>query len=171
MERERSKHFLSPDNFHSLATIFQLRTGRNESFTAVTVADHSSSSTEHNLSSQQRPLYSKPFFDAAFSSTIKRRHRPIPTIPSPNTAIVSLRTEHLHIASNMSFRPINIGIKAIEIYFPSQVSLVPIFLRSESCDDLTEFMLTTSSALIRRSSRNLMALAKENTQLALARPR
>lgn len=75
---------------------------------------------------------------------------------------------HTH---KMSTRPQNIGIKAIEIYFPSQVW--PSVLRHER-EPLLSWSVANwhlCSALIRPSLRSSMALAKGNTPLVLDRPR
>lgn len=62
----------------------------------------------------------------------------------------------------MATRPQNIGIKAIEIYFPQQVSLVAWTVFQMSAD-------TIRSVLSKLSSRSSMALLLENTQLASVR--
>lgn len=65
----------------------------------------------------------------------------------------------------MASRPHNVGIKAIEIYFPNQVSIAypdqPGFSRKPRGSRLTYYHSVSS----RRSSRNSMALVKANTQL------
>ncbi|KAK4105158.1 hypothetical protein N658DRAFT_491611 [Parathielavia hyrcaniae] len=75
----------------------------------------------------------------------------------------------------MSTRPQNIGIKAVEIYFPSQVRVHASPLgagasHSRFCrpPSLTARNLSTSS---KPSSRSSMASALESTQLASARQR
>lgn len=67
----------------------------------------------------------------------------------------------------MSTRPQNVGIKAIEIYFPSQVSLDALIGE----DSYLRPPTNSFSASTKQSLRNSMASAKENIQLALAKQR
>lgn len=67
----------------------------------------------------------------------------------------------------MSTRPLNVGIKAIEIYFPSQVSLDALIEE----DRYVRLPTNSFSASIKQSLRNSMASAKENIQLVLAKQR
>jgi hypothetical protein len=65
-------------------------------------------------------------------------------------------------------RPQDIGIKAIELYFPSQVGTLHIFSQDLASQKLT---LSIFSVLIKSSSRSSMASALENTPLVWARPK
>ena len=75
----------------------------------------------------------------------------------------------------MASRPSNIGIKAIELYFPSQVRfpLTPRFRHYTSCASFHDDHANTNccSVSTRASSRSSMASVRGSTQLALARPR
>jgi hypothetical protein len=73
----------------------------------------------------------------------------------------------------MSTRPSNIGIKAIEVYFPSQVrfySAKRILTHSSVCI-LFAYTDISHSVSTRQSLRSSMASLKANTQLASARQR
>lgn len=67
----------------------------------------------------------------------------------------------------MATRPQNVGIKAIEIYFPSQVGLNALIGEDRYLRPSTN----SFSASTKQSLRNSMVSAKENIQLALAKQR
>lgn len=71
----------------------------------------------------------------------------------------------------MAVRPVNVGVKAIELYFPSQVCSKPIEIGCITFTIYRVLLLTFYSASIRQSLKSSMESVRESIQLGLGKPK